>query len=602
MVPTFTRFFSFILALSAAFCLCTGGALAQAPAWQWGLQTTNPSPTDNSSAKGTAVATDAAGRVYISGLQEPGITGGNGAPVRSFGNIGSTVAGRTGFVAQATAAGQWAWMMPVVATGANSSNGYYTQVTGIAATATGDVYATGTVFGTSILVGGQVQSLTTTSLPVWGMFVVRLNSAGICQWVQTTAVSSGGLNTSAVALDPSTGGVVVAGSYVGTPTFGTTALPASSGATGGAVFVARLNAAGQWQGAAASGGTTGALTAVTVAVGNAGQVAVATSQRAGDITFGTTTLTAPAGTDQSYVVAQLSPANQWDWAVGSGASSTSSWTIGAAYTASGALWVSGRGANGTALGTTTLVAPTGGGPTSFAGFVGQLSANGQWGVVRQFSPASSGLAVAGPLAVDAAGNAVTLGGLVGFTGSVQATLGSQPLASTGTDLLLFVATLNTAGQWRYVAPVPQPTLSSGLSPTAISLDANNGLYMTGTFRGGLTLGNTTLTGSYAPTVTYPNYGDAVLAKLANATTLATRTSTAEAALTCSPNPAHGQATVQLLTVAAPTTATISDAAGRVIRTYAIAACATSATLDLTGLAPGLYVVRCGAASGRLVVE
>lgn len=601
-MPNSTPATARILLLLAAFWLYADAVRAQTPAWQWGLQTTNPTPTDNTSAKGMAVATDGAGSVYIGGVQEPDVTG-SAVPIRSFGSAGSTVAGRTGFVAQATAAGQWAWMVPVVSTGSNASNGYYTQVTGIAATAAGDVYATGTVFGTAIVIGGQTQSVSSSSLPASGMFVARFNSAGSCQWIRTVAVSSGGLNTAGIALDPSTGGVVVAGSYVGTPTFGTTTLPTSSGATGGAVFVARLSANGQWQGAAASTGTAGSLGGVTIAVGPAGQIAVVTSQRAGTIIFGTTTLTAPAGTDQAYVIAQLSPTYQWDWAVGSGASSSSSWTIGAAYTPTGALWVSGRGANGTSLGTTTLVAPTGSGPTSFAGFIGQLSATGQWNLVRQFSPSSTGLGVAGPLTVDAAGNAVTLGGLVGFTGPVQTMLGSQQLATTAaSELLLFVATLNNAGQWRYVAAVPQPTLISGLSPTAIALDATGSLYMTGTFRGGLTLGASTLTGSYAPTVTYPNYGDVVLGKLTNATVLAARPATAPLVLACFPNPAHTQANVLLPIAARAVTATIIDALGQVIRTYPLPAHATTATLDLTGLAPGLYVVRYGAASGRLVVE
>ena len=50
------------------------------------------------------------------------------------------------------------------------------------------------------------------------------------------------------------------------------------------------------------------------------------------------------------------------------------------------------------------------------------------------------------------------------------------------------------------------------------------------------------------------------------------------------------------------TATLAGALGRTARTYLLPAHGTAATLDLRGLAPGLYVVRCGAAAGKLVVE
>lgn len=45
-----------------------------------------------------------------------------------------------------------------------------------------------------------------------------------------------------------------------------------------------------------------------------------------------------------------------------------------------------------------------------------------------------------------------------------------------------------------------------------------------------------------------------------------------------------------------------DALGRPARTYPLPARATAVTLDLAGLAPGLYVVRCGPALGKLMVE
>ena len=47
---------------------------------------------------------------------------------------------------------------------------------------------------------------------------------------------------------------------------------------------------------------------------------------------------------------------------------------------------------------------------------------------------------------------------------------------------------------------------------------------------------------------------------------------------------------------------VLDAVGRVVRRQQLAAQAAAATLDLTGLPAGVYAVRCGTATARLVVE
>ncbi|MBC7449710.1 MAG: T9SS type A sorting domain-containing protein [Hymenobacteraceae bacterium] len=75
------------------------------------------------------------------------------------------------------------------------------------------------------------------------------------------------------------------------------------------------------------------------------------------------------------------------------------------------------------------------------------------------------------------------------------------------------------------------------------------------------------------------------------------------AWTLNPNPAH-----QIVRLAMPSPApisqsvAISDALGRTVRTARLPAAQADLTLDLAGLAPGLYLVRCGAQARRLVVE
>ena len=78
---------------------------------------------------------------------------------------------------------------------------------------------------------------------------------------------------------------------------------------------------------------------------------------------------------------------------------------------------------------------------------------------------------------------------------------------------------------------------------------------------------------------------------------------APAALTVSPNPAHGTVRVTLAvgTGAGPAPRVdLLDATGRLVRRAT--SVADAATFDLTGLPAGVYVVRAGALSRRLVVE
>ena len=590
---TFTRKPARTLARLATLALLLAGtARAQAPTWQWGLQTQNPTPTDGTAAAGNSVATDATGRVYVGGSFGED-NNGTAVAARTLPGAGALGPGRGGFVAQATAAGQWAWVAAVTSQGAASSGRTRASVTSVAATAGGDVYATGYVEGSGVQAGTLARALGSEGRAV---FVARFSSAGLCQWVQV-ANGLGGIPT--VAADPSTGGAVVAGTYRGSPSIGGTALPAGTSPNGEAVFVARVSAAGQWLAAVGATGSSGVVSGLNMAVGPAGQVAISSSRGGGTLTFGTYALSTPAAFDETYVLAQLSPANQWQWAVGG--TVDYSRTIGVAYTATGALWVTGRGQAGTVVGPLTLGAAGAPAVNTHSGFLGQLSATGQWGTVRQFTPSGPGLAVFGAVTIDAAGNALAWGALAAISSPVQATVGSQTLTADNQRLAFFVGGMSPGGQLRYVAAVPSPTLYYGVTPAGIAVDGSNGaLYLTGGFSGGLTLGASQLLGSYNPNGA-PG-GDAFVGKLANATGLSARPATAATALACFPSPARTAATLRLPAATEATTATLFDALGRPARTYALPARAATVPLDLAGLTPGLYVVRCGTAVGRLVVE
>ncbi|WP_217278707.1 T9SS type A sorting domain-containing protein [Hymenobacter sp. BRD67] len=87
------------------------------------------------------------------------------------------------------------------------------------------------------------------------------------------------------------------------------------------------------------------------------------------------------------------------------------------------------------------------------------------------------------------------------------------------------------------------------------------------------------------------------------TVTATLAGAAPAVLRLYPNPAHGTATVQLPAGTPATTLVLCDALGCTRRRYPVAAGATEATLDVRGLAPGVYVLRGAGSTGqKLLVE
>ena len=68
-----------------------------------------------------------------------------------------------------------------------------------------------------------------------------------------------------------------------------------------------------------------------------------------------------------------------------------------------------------------------------------------------------------------------------------------------------------------------------------------------------------------------------------------------------PNPAHNSATLRLPAGGPRQPLTLTDARGRLVRRYPAPA-GPDAPLDLRGLPNGLYLVRCGQFTQRLVVE
>lgn len=520
-----------------------------APAWQWAT-----TPTAGSS-NGNSTAVDAAGNVYVAGS----FTG-----TATFGATTLTSAGSADvFVARLTPSGGYQWAKR--AGGADSD-----IATALAIDASGNIVVAGQFESAPAAFGPN--SLTGVAASV-DVFVAKLNPAGTWQWAKSAGGSDFDFPT-AVTTDPS-GNILLTGSFQSlTSAFGATTVSNNGRVSTNDVFVAKLNPAGTWlwaKGAGDSNQDIGyALTADSV-----GNVYVTGGFNSGAIGFGATSLTNSSSGSYEVFVARLSPAGAWQWATRGGGTNNDVGN-GLQVGRGGALYVTGFFQSATAsFGTTAL---TNAGTSDV--FVGRLSLAGAWQWAVRAGGAGDDHGNA--LAVDGTGNLL----LAGIFRSPAAAFGPTTLATTG-DYDVFVAQLTAAGAWRWATGAGSLTTDNVLG---LALSSSGNVVLAGSFTGP--------TADFGPiTLTNPvtnSQPSSFVASLAGPVGLPT--DAPGTAFSLAPNPAT--TTVQLTGAPAGTTACLLDALGRIVRTYP----AGSTTLDLHGLAPGLYTVRAGAATRRLVVE
>lgn len=484
------------------------------------------------------------------------------------------------------------------------------------------------------------------------IFVARLNSAGV--WTQAVKGGTGNKSVKAIALDVN-GGVVIAGQFNGpSTTFGAITLTNLSALTSqdSDIFVARLNAAGQWTQAIRAGGSNQDVTA-DLAVDASGTATVVGYFTGGNATFGSKVLSV-ASSSGALFVARLTSAGTWSQALASTYGGPN-YATGVALDASGNAAVCGyyfSGGNFT-LGTITLTSYTG----AATAFVARLSKAGVWTQAVQANN-SRGLAAAGSIAMDASGNVAVAGNFR----DADVSFGPYTLTYTPSGDNLFVARLSSAGIWTQAA---QASSSGNSYPQSIILDTNGSAWITGTFYSPtIRFGSTTLTNSsttpdpirgvlntdifvarldvsgnwaYAvqaggldydfPTKvlsngndifvtgrfgpTSANFGSTTLTTLGNTTgfvarlggsTLSTVNTTGTTDFTIAPNPAVGSALLTLTAASTPQLVQVIDALGRVVRSQLVPTHTTLTKLDIASLQPGIYIVRCGIATQRLAVE
>lgn len=256
------------------------------------------------------------------------------------------------------------------------------------------------------------------------------------------------------------GNTYVTGSFRDTLALGTTRLVSTGDYD---VYVAKLNAAGEYQWAAQATGNA-EDTSNGIALDGAGNVYIVGAATSADISFGPYKLTNP-GYGAALYVAKLSPVGAWQRATLAGSPNYDfSYTVGTALAvdATGAVYVTGGLTSRVQFGATTL---TSGG---YGAFVAKLSPAGTW---QWATLAGSGYDFGHAIALDQAGAPY----ITGSFESYQPAFGRFKLTNNGFSNI-FVAKLDAAGAWQWV------TQAGGRyrdSSNGIAIDPAGNAYVTG---------------------------------------------------------------------------------------------------------------------------
>ncbi len=510
-----------------AWLLLAGAAHAQSLPWQ-------QAQALGGSGGAFAVAHDDLGDEYVAGnFSGTLVIGGTTLVPQGSGQI---------FIAKRSAAGVWLWARRAGTTVSNGNDiGYRLAVVGSGASA--QVFLSGRYMTTTnstadfgpFTLSGYASGIATADI-----FVAALDGNGTWLWARR-AGSAGGHDFApglAVAGSGASAQVFITG-YCSTSTtvpmqFGTISLPGYSTSIGNDLFVASLDAGGNWLWARRAGsplgtaGTADEMADNLVVTGSGASARVfmfgtyyasnATSAEFGPFLLG------GIGTSASpdIFVAALDASGTWLWARRAG-SAGYDFCYGACGTGSGAstrLYLTGSYSGSTSalavFGTTTLAGYSPGG--GIDGFVSALDGNGNWLWAKRMGGSTGEDAGWG---IDVAGRGPTARLYVGgwYVANLGTTIdvGGQNLggfgSTDGTDV--FVAALDTAGNWKAAQRGGGPNGDHIFALSVVEQACNDRVTVVGDFTNSLALGGISLTRAggtpWVGTLLAPNPGPTVSA-------------------------------------------------------------------------------------------
>lgn len=326
-------------------------------------------------------------------------------------------------------------------------------------------------FETSATFGGT--TLTSASPGVDEAFVAKLNADGSWAWATRAAQAAGataGDSIRAISALPD-GSAIVAGSFGGTTTFGSTTLinPGSQDN----VFVAKISAGGEWVWAtrvADAGSQPDVGRGVTALPDGS---AIISGYVRGNPVF--TPFTLNTTRRDAFVAKIAADGSSWEWATLAGGSGDDE-AFGVSALPDGSAVVAGRFAGSASFGGVTLASAGG-----TDAYMAKIGSGGAW----QWATRAGGAAADGAYAVSAFsdGSAVSAGY---FTGTAD--FGSISLATTAGGA--FVGRTTPTGEWQWATKAEDSVAATGV---AIAGRHDGGAMFAGSIQGTAAFGGTTLT-------------------------------------------------------------------------------------------------------------
>ncbi|GJQ21227.1 MAG: hypothetical protein HBSIN02_15820 [Bacteroidia bacterium] len=364
----------------------------------------------------------------------------------------------TAFLKETTIAQAPSWSWAVSGGGNNIDNAYR-----VVADAAGNVYVVGTFTSDTLRLGGL--SVRRAGSLVGDFFLAKLNSSGILQWIKSSETAQSA-TCYGVALDAD-GNVYIAGSFIGTATFGSMTVTTTTTDA----FIAKLTPDGNYvwvQRSTSSAGSS--ASAYDLFVTADGQVLV-TGYFLGAPTLGSAILSHPSN-GSGIFAGKLSVDGSWLWALDAGCTSSTRdfYARDIVADADGNVYLTGNFKATATFGTATL-SSTG----DSDAFVARASPAGQWTWAQKGG--GKGLDKGISISTDRQ-NGVYVAGTVADT----AMFGDHTLPTAPYTAITFLAKYDSQGTALSVVKVPG--LPGSDIGSIVATDENNDVYLSGTLNFG----------------------------------------------------------------------------------------------------------------------